>query len=568
MRYTARALVWLFAAGCSVGTPVGFSGGDHWAFPLVGPLEDGLLVTPAMVRGHGPYLFAIDPDANISELDKSIVEEAGLRIGVGPHRIAESDTGETRVYAEMLDLRLATLTVERRDVMVFPDGMYDTDRRHIRGVIGRDVIADSMVFGFDRDHGVATLSTVKAFTPPPESLAIHYETLSSASSAFVTNVAPEQAAAQGQGQLGVPASDVIPVPRRLISAQIGGLRASMHLDLGAALSQLVETKWAAAGLTRVDAKLRLVDETATERTINAVGIAPEVSAGGAKTFQITFAPYVDRRFGANVDGALGLDFFRPYDVYANWDSKTYFLKLRTDFESSALSRFGRWGAAIPACAHAGCVTAEIAADDSAKLTVTRDPASLRQSLEVFLGVTPATGRTAAALVVELPVGAASVEQVLAPDYAHATVAVLDVSPFARSCPGDGGCVLQVGATSTHREALAGEPGPDGAPGAEPPGAPPPPRSVPLEKLHRVAGDPAIPPSDAARASAAGKPIAVAIVRLCLGPDGKVLSTKLVKPSGLAAYDDQLQATIKTTWAFAPDDAAAGPVCTTATFVNH
>src|SRR5438552_10541152 len=43
---TTRALL-LVLAGCSVGAPSGFSGGDHWTFPLVGPLEDGLLITPA-----------------------------------------------------------------------------------------------------------------------------------------------------------------------------------------------------------------------------------------------------------------------------------------------------------------------------------------------------------------------------------------------------------------------------------------------------------------------------------------------------------------------------------------
>ena len=72
--HAARALVWLFATGCSVGAPPGFSSGDRWAFPLVGPLEDGLLITPATVHGHGPYLFAIDPDATVSAVDKNIVD--------------------------------------------------------------------------------------------------------------------------------------------------------------------------------------------------------------------------------------------------------------------------------------------------------------------------------------------------------------------------------------------------------------------------------------------------------------------------------------------------------------
>src|SRR5262245_26906606 len=172
MRHTASAIVGLLAAGCAVGTPAGFSAGDHWAFPLVGPLEDGLLFTPATVHGHGPYLFAIDPDANISEIDQQVAEEAGLRLGVGPHRIDETNTGQTRVYAELIDLKVAGLTIERRDAMVFPTGLYDTEGRRVQGILGRDALAESLVFGFDRDHGIATLSTVKAFAEQPESVAL------------------------------------------------------------------------------------------------------------------------------------------------------------------------------------------------------------------------------------------------------------------------------------------------------------------------------------------------------------------------------------------------------------
>ena len=36
----------LAAGACVSGAPPGFSGGDSWAFPLVGPLEGGLLITP------------------------------------------------------------------------------------------------------------------------------------------------------------------------------------------------------------------------------------------------------------------------------------------------------------------------------------------------------------------------------------------------------------------------------------------------------------------------------------------------------------------------------------------
>jgi hypothetical protein len=564
MRQIASALAWLVAAGCAVGTPVGFSAGDQWTFPLVGPLEDGLLFTPAMVHGHGPYLFALDPDANITEIDKQVVEDAGLRIGVGPHRIDETNTGQTRIYAEVLDLKIAGLTVERRDAMVFAVGAYDTEGRHVQGILGRDAIADSLVFGFDRDHGIATLSTVKAFSAPPDAFALKYEVLSSASSAFVTNVDRQQAAGQGEGQIGVPASDVTPVPRRLTNAQIGGGRFVMHLDLGAAQSQLIQAKWRAAGLTAGETKLRLVDEAATPREVTAIAVAPEVTAGGIKTFQVTFVPYIEKRFAEAVDGALGLDFFRPYSVYALWDSHTYHVKLRSDLLSTAASRFGRWGAAIPACPHAGCVTAEVSAtQDAAAIDIVRDPPAAGRPLEVFLGVTPAAGKSAAPLVVELPAGADKLTQPLPPDYIGASVVVLDVSPFPRTCVAGGGCVLQIGSVSTHREATG--PPPDGPSPEGERAATAAPRSVRLDQLHRLTGDAQIAPSDVARHDAAGKPFAVAIVRLCLDAGGKVSATKVVKSSGVQTYDEQLEVTIRSSWTFAADD---GNACTTATFVNH
>jgi hypothetical protein len=67
----ARALAGIIVAGCSAVAPSGFSQGEHWTFPLVGPLENGLLVTPVSIHGHGPSLFAIDPDADVSAVDST-----------------------------------------------------------------------------------------------------------------------------------------------------------------------------------------------------------------------------------------------------------------------------------------------------------------------------------------------------------------------------------------------------------------------------------------------------------------------------------------------------------------
>lgn len=554
----ACACAWLLIAGCTVGAPPGFSNGDRWTFPLVGPLEDGLLVTPVSVHGKGPYLFAIDPDANVTEIDMQVVEEAGLRKGVGPHRIDETDTGQIRGYAEMLDLKVANLTIDRRDVMVIPVGMYDTEGRHLSGILGRDVLADSLVFSFDRDQGIATLSTVKAFTPPPGAAAIKYELVSSSAAAVATTAVDRQQAA---GRSGADLPDVPPVPRRLATAQIGAARFTMHLDLGARLSQLSEASWGKANLTSMPAepKLRLVDEAATPRDVTTLGVAAEVTLGPITRSHVVFVPYSDKRFKVErVDGALGLDFFQAYAVYANWDSTTYYMKARGDAAATTTARLGRWGADVPQCPHPGCVTAELAATEAGvTLQVTRDAQAANRPLEVFLGVTPASGKAAAPLVVALPGGADKLTTPVPAEYAGATLAVLDVSPFPRACPGDGGCVQPLGAPMVR----SSDPGPQG---------PSPPKTVVLEKLRRLTGAQAIPPSDDAQKAAAGKPLGVAIVKVCLTPDGKVEGTKLVKSSGVPAYDAQLQRTIQATWTFEPVELEGkpAPVCTQVTFLTH
>src|SRR4029079_16709660 len=45
----------LVAGSVGAGAPPWFAKGDTWTIPLVGPLEDGLLLVPALVNGKGPF---------------------------------------------------------------------------------------------------------------------------------------------------------------------------------------------------------------------------------------------------------------------------------------------------------------------------------------------------------------------------------------------------------------------------------------------------------------------------------------------------------------------------------
>jgi len=440
-------------AGCTASGTSGFSKGDHWTFPLVGPLEDGLLITPATVKGKGPYLFLIDPDANLTVIDKQIVDEAHLLAGRGPTRIDETGAEQMRQYAELEDLQLGTLTVSKRQVMMVPSDFYNAEGRRVNGVIGHDILAEGLVFGFDRDQGIASLTTAKTFVAPADAIAIKTEAVlvdpQVAAAASGTGAAMETSNLEEASRVGVKTRgndaplDVTPLPRRVAMAQIGDARFAMHLDLGAGSSELREADWAKAKLTAGDVKLRLVDEVATVREVTKAASAA-VSVGAAKSPRVTLAPYADKRYpAAKVDGSLGLDFFAPYAVYASWSTGTFYLKPRGDAAATTVARVGRWGALLPTCPHPGCVTVTLTATDGGnRLDLVRDAEAANRALEVRIGVTPAAGKSAPPLVAELPAKADKVSGGVPEAYAGATVTVLDVSPFTRPCADDKGCIYQ------------------------------------------------------------------------------------------------------------------------------
>src|SRR5262245_53351907 len=203
-----RALALAVAlVGCTQGAPPGFSGGDQWVIPLIGPLEDGLLLVPAIVNDKGPFVFAIDPDAHVSIIDEDVLQATGAHTGEGPRMLDESDTQQTRFFAEILSWQVGDLTVRGpKPAQVVGKGTFDADGRRINGVLGRDVIADSLVFGFYRDSGIIVLSTQKKAKVPPGWTALGYSELKS----------------------NVMNAEVAPLPRRLLKANIAGQTFALH----------------------------------------------------------------------------------------------------------------------------------------------------------------------------------------------------------------------------------------------------------------------------------------------------------------------------------------------------
>lgn len=415
------------AAACTSGPPPGFSGGqgDRWTFPLVGPMEDDLLLAPVSIAGRGPFLFAIDPDANVSIIDEEIVRKLDLRIGKGPARLDETDTQQTRFYAEILQLELGSLIVTQQQMMVTGKDSFDMNGRRIAGVIGRDILADSLVVGFDREHGLGYLTTVKAFTPPPGATKLSWAQLDSR----------------------VQNAEVVPMPRRLVTATIGDKTFHMHLDLGAAHSELREAAWPAAGLTGTPLRTATIDEVGTAHRKEAIALAPAVAVGELVAQNVAFVPFTDKRWpDEEIDGTLALDFLRGYSTWIHWDSRSYYLAPRTPVP--AKERIARWEDEVPAfgkCSTPGCVKIRVVDPMAGKaleegkphpgvvLVVERDPVAVGFDLEIVLEAKdrPTTPR----VLVALPASATRAMQQLKGDFVGATLEVVDASPFPRACPG-------------------------------------------------------------------------------------------------------------------------------------
>ncbi len=423
-----RLLAYALLAACPA-KPVGFSSGtggveDRWTLPLVGPLEDGLLITPVVIGTTGPYLFALDPDAPISAVDGTIVKRLGMRVFDGPPRYDETGGPQPRVYVEMQGMEIGSLIVEKRRAIVVKANTFDTAGRRIHGVLGADVLASGVVFGFDRDAGIATLVEDASFKPP-------------------------------SGAIALPFRDVAkPLPvqsRHVVDATIGDVTLPLHLDLGAPGSQLRDAEWARTKLTSREIAGSVVDEAGTHRTITRAS-DPAAVALGSISGRATFLPYGDARWtGTEVAGTLGLGFFAPYDVWASWKGRSFYLSPRT--QEPITRRMTRWEqGAIDKCVQSGCVTIRLIDPLNGKpleegkphpgviLSVIREERAGGMPLEVLLDVKDKPQLPL--VIVNLPAHVDRMFDQLPAEFAGTVPTVVDVSPYPRACPEQlkNGCV--------------------------------------------------------------------------------------------------------------------------------
>jgi len=441
----------LLVAGCTVGAPPGFSDGDSWSFPLVGPLEGGPLVVPVKIHDHGPYLFVVDPDSPRSHIDAALASELGLHGSYGPEFVDESDKSRPTKLAEVLRFSIGELTVRNKTFFADAVGAFNVGGRQIRGVIGKDILADSLVLGFDRSRGTGWLATQKGFTKPADAAAIGFLRLKSR----------------------VPSQETA-VSRRIANATIGGKSFQMHLDLGDVHSQLREKKWSSAGLAPIEVKRQLIDEVGTRRTVTRGGVAGEVTVGGVTAKNVLFVPYGDHRWDElEVDGSIGLDFFAGHAVALNFDDDVIFVSPEMG-RDDVKTRIARWGSStLDACAQPACTTASLLVPEPAAtpaapagdaattpapaakapasaprpvLHITRAPEVASLPFEVLIEARTAEGRPTdlPRMIAIFPAGETQLTTALEERFAGATFAVVDVDPFPRTCAREGACIYFVG----------------------------------------------------------------------------------------------------------------------------
>jgi hypothetical protein len=475
------SLLSLLLGSCAVGAPLGFSSGDSWSFPLAAPLEDGEYLVPVKINGKGPYLFMIDTDAPISAVDAAIVSEHDLYTVRHQELLDERDKMVPTALAEVPKMQIGDqLTISSMKVHVHQVGAYTSRGRIVRGILGRDVIADSLVFAADRDTGMAYLATQGHYAAPAGASVITYR---------------RQLTEAGRKRL------------RLMTTTINGTnKATMHLDLGGAFSQLWTKRIDAMKLPKLAVQARTVDELATARMVNFAAMTASVQVNDVDVNGVLVLPYEDHRVrDIDADGTLGINFFAGFNLVANWHKKTVWLSRRAaDPGANTKARIQRWGNAFDTCANLGCATIALNSDAPARpvappapepgpepapagdgsaapgntapapgnavpsgapsetvpaerpaimappkytLVVSREAGAPNAAYDLLIEALDASGQPVGLprLLVTLPAGQATVTSANfdAQYAAAASFRVLDASPFPRECDKAGNCVFSV-----------------------------------------------------------------------------------------------------------------------------
>lgn len=368
---------------CVVGAPPGFSPGEAWTFPLVDPLAHVPLITTVTVQGKGPFLFILDPDA---------------QTGIDGEFVAQMPTvGNSPSYAPLRDVQIGTLHVDSLPFIQRKLHTFDVGGRRIAGVIGSEVITGGLVFGFDRDRGIAWLATPKHAVVAPASRSIAYWERHGDRGPYVTGA-------------------------------VDGRSCEFHVDLGRTVNRLRTEYW--DGLAVTNAQHRVVLANAKWLTTDRIATAKQVTVGPLEQVGVAFAPFSeDGVLMQERSATLGLEFFWPFTVAVDFDSHKLHVAARTTVDRA--TRIGRWNLH---CKHVGC--AELLLHGK-ELEVVPEHAAA----ELVVRATAHDGSQLPDLEVNLAASAERFGVTLPDGYDEASLDVIDASPFPRTCRDANECVV-------------------------------------------------------------------------------------------------------------------------------
>lgn len=424
-RYVSKLIVplslWITStlSSCAVGSPPGFSEGNLWSAPIVNPLENGLLIVPVMFKDKGPYLFSVDLDSQFSSIDRGIAAEVSLRGGFNGTLPDERDRKVPVYYAEVESITVGNLTVRNKALHVHKMGTFWNEGREIRGLLGKDILADSLISQFNRDDGLLQIATQGNLPSPGVGQDFGYfEEVGD----FYRRVAP----------------------RRVVTAQVNGTPTKVHFDMGSRTSTLRTKTAVALGGVATEVQGVWVDDLGTNHPIKKAARVDSVSFAGVEKRDVLLIDYPDKRFAENeMKGSIGMDILSALNIWYHPHKGRIHVWPRQALSVATAERIRRWPS-FGACAETGCATIAVSGSDEAPvLNVSRDPAAPAGAYGVVLGSLKTPGPY---VYVTIPEGKNEVSWPISPIFSPGELAVLDVAPFPRQCVttaiGDERCIFE------------------------------------------------------------------------------------------------------------------------------
>ena len=376
-----------FFLSCVSGAPPGFPKETKvWTAPLVGSLESDLYLVPVYINDSGPYLFQIDPDSRNSAIDEDIKNAMNIWTMQQADGTSEADKRKQVMVADVKKVSVGDLTVRRKFLTVLANDVLNHNGRRIRGVLGRDIIADSLVLQIDRDKAQMLLAPHGSILPPAGAVPLKYDLFALALEryyrVYVANVSANN-----------------------------GDKLAMHVDLGGRMSSIWKEKQEEMRLPSLAMKSSIVDEFGVMHQVDHGTLLATLDMNGLKNNGVRVVDYHDKKYRKqHLDGSLAQNVLSKYNVTADWHKSTIWFSEREHVDVHTQERLSRWGGDFSGCQTPLCVDAQLLgkkangdvpaeASEQApgnveplSLKITRSAPGLSQSFEILLGAVDESGK--------------------------------------------------------------------------------------------------------------------------------------------------------------------------------